>query len=259
MLLTKILVAFQLLHYYSVSAHPLSLSANLVKRGEHFFNPVSDLASNGKTVDEGLNIEKGTKGPVRLDHEKAGMEDSNHGLSSLKDGSFEMPEWFSHQMNAQFSVQRKELERGNFPTDFITSVEKDVQQMIKDENIADQIIHMERGRQEEALKNFISHAYKTSVTEHRIPDIPGWFFPYVNKLFSDGRENLQKDGISNDLINSVEEYTLQLLRNEKFAEKAGQIKPEDFDEFINHSLKYFYKIAVENIILKPAKSFGKDS
>ncbi|KAI9612072.1 hypothetical protein H4Q26_008163 [Puccinia striiformis f. sp. tritici PST-130] len=42
MLLTKILVALQMLHYYGVSGHPLALSKSLVKRGEGMIEPVLD-------------------------------------------------------------------------------------------------------------------------------------------------------------------------------------------------------------------------
>ncbi|KNF03045.1 hypothetical protein PSTG_03638 [Puccinia striiformis f. sp. tritici PST-78] len=42
MLLTKILVALQMLHYHAVSAHPLALAKSLVKRGEEMVPPFLD-------------------------------------------------------------------------------------------------------------------------------------------------------------------------------------------------------------------------
>ncbi|KNE91732.1 hypothetical protein PSTG_14841 [Puccinia striiformis f. sp. tritici PST-78] len=64
MLLTKILVALQMLHYYGVSGHPLALSKSLVKRGEGMIEPVldklQDLDEHLERLQSGLEEQRST-------------------------------------------------------------------------------------------------------------------------------------------------------------------------------------------------------
>ena len=70
MLLTKILISLQLLHYYSVLTHPLLSSTSFVKRSYQSLNNIHN-SEFSKALGEGENLKNSDQGRQEISQEKA--------------------------------------------------------------------------------------------------------------------------------------------------------------------------------------------
>ncbi|KAA1080643.1 hypothetical protein PGT21_015588 [Puccinia graminis f. sp. tritici] len=193
MLLTKILVAFQLLHYCSVSAHPLSISRYLVKRAENLVNPVSELALHEGPVNEGLRIEKGPASEdleLLADDQKAGKraEESSGKRKMVTEEDLD---------NAWKDYESKMTETQYERTE------------ARDEN--ERIAHLDN-----QLKEYL----------------PEWLAPIIKENFSRYREILTRKYILPHSIDPVEENTIILLSHKDIATKIEHFKSENVDDII---------------------------
>ncbi|KAA1095573.1 hypothetical protein PGT21_000962 [Puccinia graminis f. sp. tritici] len=74
MLLSKILVAFQILHYYDISAHPLSLSNHLVKRSEKLEDLIRELKKETRLLYDSAGSSANHPGETRNSGKKENAE-----------------------------------------------------------------------------------------------------------------------------------------------------------------------------------------
>ncbi|KAA1080645.1 hypothetical protein PGT21_015706 [Puccinia graminis f. sp. tritici] len=179
MLSNKILVSFQILHYFSVSANPLLFSNNLVKRAESSFNRISNFASPGRMDLGDSEMEEAEEQSEHMnEYQHLSNQINNMEIGRQKETIKNIipsacetavfpgiPGWLSPYLNNIFPKCSQKLRERGIPNDLISHVERHALELLNSEKISDKVGQMKPEKIDAYINHILPH-YHQIATNH---------------------------------------------------------------------------------------------